>query len=442
MKSLRGTMATKAMVVFMRYPEPGRVKSRLAAAVGTEEACRVYEKLTRITLGVTAEFQRERPDVHVWVYFTPDDKKHLLEQGYPGPWRFAPQRGGHLGERMGCAVREMLHRGYRHVLLVGTDLANLETGDFHEAFNAMDRGFAVLGPAADGGFYSIGLDRPCPSAFSPETWGTNDVFARTEQLVRKDGLSVHLLKTKKDIDRPEDLQELNGNLVFQSGLSVIIPTLGTFEELEERLVIPLQHRLWPDDEIVVVRGVNDHRGETWRHGPRVIGITSPVGRGIQLNAGARAAKGDVLLFLHDDCMPPPNAFYTARRIAAMPRMSLGCFRLSFVPSSRPMDLIAQWANIRTRWLKLPYGDQGLFCRREVFERVGGFKKPYLMEDVDLAQRSRQWGDLLICPDEMLASPHRYLNRGILRTSMLNHAIMLLHHLGVDDRKLYSLYYGD
>ena len=106
-----------------------------------------------------------------------------------------------------------------------------------------------------------------------------------------------------------------------------------------------------------------------------------------------------------------------------------------------MDLIARWANIRTRCLKLPYGDQGQFCRRDIFERVGGFKKPYLMEDVDLAQRSRQWGDLLICPDEMLASPHRYLSRGILRTSRLNHAIMLLHPLGVDDRKLYSLYYG-
>ena len=82
----------------------------------------------------------------------------------------------------------------------------------------------------------------------------------------------------------------------------------------------------------------------------------------------------------------------------------------------------------------------MFCRRQIFEEMGGYKKLYLMEDVDLVQRSRQWGGLLICHEEILASPHTYLRRGILKASMLNHTIMLLYILGVDDKKLYSLYY--
>ena len=431
-----------ALVVFMRYPEPGLVKSRLAAAVGREEACRIYQKLVRCTLGVAADFQAQMPDVHVWIYFTPEDKKHLLEQSYPGPWRFAPQRGTHLGERMGHSVQEMLHRGYRHVLIVGTDLADLRPGDFEEAFTALERGYAVLGPATDGGFYFIGLDRPCPSAFSPETWGTSEVFARTGQLLRSEGLAVRILGMKRDIDRPEDIREMEKNPIFRARLSVIIPTLRPIEELRQRLLIPLQYRLWPDDEIIVVRGLDSGRQEEARElCPGVFVIGSPVGRGIQLNAGARMARGDVFLFLHDDCMPPPNAFHAARRIVLMPNKSLGCFQLSFSPTSRTMDLIARWANIRTRLFKLPYGDQGLFCRRQIFDSLGGFKKAYLMEDVDFVQRSRKLGGLLIRADKILASPHRYLNRGILRASMLNHTIMLLHHLGVDDRKLHSLYYG-
>jgi GT2 family glycosyltransferase len=95
--------------------------------------------------------------------------------------------------------------------------------------------------------------------------------------------------------------------------------------------------------------------------------------------------------------------------------------------------------------KLPYGDQGLFCRREVFERVGGFGRSYLMEDVDLVGKFRKMGQgrgaISILPAPVYSSSDRYLRKGILKASFLNHLTFLLAALGRDERILYRKYYG-
>jgi len=121
-------------------------------------------------------------------------------------------------------------------------------------------------------------------------------------------------------------------------------------------------------------------------------------------------------------------------------MSLGCFRLGFRPSTPLMDIIAAGANLRTRYFKLPFGDQGLFCRREVFEKIGGFKKLYLMEDVEFVEECRRWGGLMILHETLFTSPRRYLTRGVIRAFLQNQVLMLLYRLGASDRLLYSLYY--
>jgi uncharacterized protein len=123
-----------------------------------------------------------------------------------------------------------------------------------------------------------------------------------------------------------------------------------------------------------------------------------------------------------------------------PGFALGCFRLAFPSNSRALTLIARWANWRTYFLKLPYGDQGLFCRRETFDRLGGFNREYLMEDVDFARSALRLGALLTVQEVLYTSPERYERRGILRASLTNHLLFTLYLLGVRDRKLYSLYY--
>ncbi len=505
--------AKQALLIFLRYPEPGRVKSRLAADIGAAEAARVYERLTRRTLGVAADFQRQHCDVDLFLFYTPSEKKFQIAEAFPGPWGFVSQQGDHLGARMGGAVQQVLSQGYSQVLLVGTDLADLEASDFTDAFEAVAKGYAALGPTADGGFYLIGLNRPCPMAFQPETWGTSDIFNRTQDLLTSSGFRVQRLAERKDVDRLEDLASLKEQAWFNATLSIIIPTVKPLAELGPSLR-HLRQQIWPGDEIIIIKAAridechpirtrprtliphhikryalytrharkacprrleagsghpgfsfgfpqkpfptsmrqgacrDDIPGSWALHSPELcLEITpqirctaAPRGRGHQLNRGAELAEGNLLFFLHDDSVPPPNFAYAIRKLCARPETSLGCFSLAFSPSQPLLNGIARWANLRTKVFGLPYGDQGLFCRREMFDKVGGFKKLYLMEDVDFVRSCRRFGRILMLPDSIATSPERYLRKGTLRASLQNHLTMLLYHLGVSDRRLYSFYY--
>jgi uncharacterized protein len=433
----------RALILFMRYPETGCVKSRLAAAIGTEEAARVYEKLIRRTLGVAADFKRDRPEVDIFIFFTPPDKVLQIEDAYPGPWSFVSQQGSHLGERMEGAIRQVMDRGHSDVLLVGTDLADLEPVDFTDAFQAVENGHTALGPAADGGFYLIGLRQPCPAVFQPESWGTKEIFARTERLLLNSGFKPKCMKERRDIDRAEDLPFVRRKPWFSESLSIVIPTLGSIGRLEPFLQ-NLQQQIWPDDEIILVQAERSEQQtdhfDSKQVMPQIVSVQAPQGRGLQLNKGVRTAQGSLLFFLHDDSSPPPNFAYSIRKICEESAMSLGCFHLVFSPSNPLLNGIARWANFRTRIFDLPYGDQGLFCRRDVYGKVGGFRKPYLMEDVDFVRRCRRLGQLMFLPDRIVTSSEGYIHMGILRASLRNHLTMLLYHLGVDDRRLYRFYY--
>lgn len=437
----------KALALFARIPRPGSVKTRLAKAVGPQEATAIYTRLLRRTLGIAAEFKHRFPRVEVFVFFAaepPDDPEPA--RLFPGPWEFLPQEEGpHLGRRMGEAMDRLMDRGFKEVVLVGTDLADLEVRDLGEAFESLADGSAVLGPALDGGFYLIGLSRPCPAVFDPPEWGTEDVCRRTEGLLGAAGFAVRRLTTRRDVDRPEDLPYLTCRPDLQSHLSVVIPTLKPASALQP-LLESLAIGIWPGDEIVVVSPTDGQSSsfpsEPFQVWEKTRCISAPRGRGLQLHAGATAARGDLLFFLHDDCRPPPNFAHFVRKIASRIEYSLGCFQLAFDPSSQALDCIAQWANLRTRWLKLPYGDQGLFCRRETYLKAGGFRLPYLMEDVDFVRRCGRLGKLLIVPETIVTAPDRYLRKGVLRAALQNHLTMLLFHWGASNEGLYRFYYRD
>lgn len=433
-------LSRRALILFMRYPEAGKVKSRLAASLGHSEAVRIYERLVRRTLGVAADFKRSTKQADIFIALTPSEKLPAARRRYPGPWTFFPQTGSHLGERMKRAIEHVVSIGCGRVVLAGTDIADIQEGDFTQAFRALDAGLAALGPALDGGFYLIGLDRPCPSAFDAPQWGTGDIFRRTEEALRASGFQVKTLTRRRDVDRPEDIFHLSRDPMLSASLSVVIPTLGAPADLES-LLQSLDDQLWPADEAVLVVAGNAPLEAVECPGRRIRILTAPKGRGLQLNRGAQAATGDVFLFLHGDSFPPPNFAYSVRKIVIAPQASLGCFHLSFSPSTPALRIIAGWANFRTRRLKLPYGDQGLFCTRAVYESAGGFRKQFLMEDVDFVRQCRRRGKLLILPDPIATSPRRYVEKGILRASLKNHLLLLLYHLGVEERRLCSLYYG-
>jgi uncharacterized protein len=431
--------AHQALMIFLRYPVPGKVKTRLAAGIGAVTAASIYQQLVRRTLGVAADYQRLRGEVELFVFFHPREQEAEIRTSYPGPWQFVAQTAGHLGEKMAAAFRFCQGRGYRQGVLIGSDIADFTATDLDEAFGAFTKSQAVLGPAADGGFYLLGLDRPCPGVFQFTEWGTGGVFKRSRETLETAGLAVHTLAVRHDIDRAADLAYLLGQSYFGERLSIIVPTLSSVDTLRPWLAA-LEAQLWPRDEIIVVKGDDPGPPKPVDLSSRCRLITSPRGRGRQLNRGAAAAHGDLLWFLHDDCVPPANFGHHIRQAVLAPRAALGCFRLAFRPTNPALHLIARWANWRTRIWKLPYGDQGIFCRRDTFDQVGGFRRAYLLEDVELVRAARKLGALLLVPATIHTSPRRYLAGGILRTSLNNHVLMMLYYLGVSDRKLYARYY--
>lgn len=235
-----------------------------------------------------------------------------------------------------------------------------------------------------------------------------------------------------------------GNLKKKIGcgcLSVIIPTVEPLKGLSP-LLDSLDTALWSCDEVIVVQAsgpVREPVNLAGRH-RRTKVVFAPRGRGTQLNQGVRSSDGEMLLFLHGDSRLPEGFAGFIRKVCADHRTSLGCFRLSFHPSDRLLDAVAAWANLRTRLFHLPYGDQGLFCRRETWERVGGFRKPFLMEDVDFVRQCRKLGRIHMVQAPIRTSPRRYRKHGIWRASLMNHLILFGYRLGIDNRVLYERYY--
>jgi len=435
----------QALILFMRQPQAGQVKTRLAATHGDQFALELYVKLLRRTLGVCLTFQQGRPNVDLLVFATPAVAIPEIARDFPGPWRLLPQTDGHLGRRMDQAFATCRQLGYRRTVLVGTDLCDLDATDLEAAFAELVRAPVVLGPAADGGFYLVGLRPVSHLAFHPKTWGTSSVYARTRAAFGAAGLIVRSLAVRHDLDTAADLARIQHDPMFTGRVSVIVPTRRRPEQVQPFLD-RIRTGLWPGDEILLVHpaapgpvqpppAACDHLHRTIRVLP------SALGRGRQLNAGAGAATGDLLWFLHDDCQPPAGFGYHPHRFAARTDQALGCFRLAFEPSCPELDLIAAWANLRTRIRHRPYGDQGLFCRRRIYDQIGGFQRPMLMEDVEFVRRALTLGGLTIIDEPIRTAPSRYLERGIWRASLQNHLLMLLHALGIDDATLYRLYYG-
>jgi hypothetical protein len=433
-----------ALLIFLRYPEAGRVKRRLSEEVGPARAAEVYEKLIRRTLGLVCDFTRRSPATRIIIFHTPENPVEKFKAKFRGPWEFRSQDGEHLGTRMANALRSAFATGADKVVLIGTDLADIQATDLERAFKDIGNKVAVLGPAADGGFYLIGADRPLDSALHFGVWGTSDVFSRTARALEAGGFCVRPAAERNDVDCMRDLERLESDFLFASSISVIIPTLSAAHKLSPLLTY-VENSLWPGDEIVVVTGSAVEKTALQRISPSLTVVNAGVGRGIQQNIGAMLSRNTILFFLHDDTIPPPEFAYLIRRACRDKPEALGCFKLRFVPSNRALAAIASWANLRTVLFKLPYGDQGFFCRRELFERIGGFGRRYLMEDVELVSKLHRMGGpgriVSMLPVPVYSSSERYFRKGVLKACLQNHSTFLLSVLGRDERALYRKYYS-
>lgn len=195
------------IVVFLKAPRPGQVKTRLAASVGQEAASQAYLKLADTFLEQIASYSE------VELRFAPDDASQEVERFKKrSEWSLKPQGEGDLGLRMERAVREALME-VDAVICIGTDCPYVRKTDLDQAMEALTRHDAVLGPALDGGYWMIGLTRPESSLFQEMPWSTPQVLDVTRNRLRSAGVSFQELRELEDVDdleswrRFEALQE-------------------------------------------------------------------------------------------------------------------------------------------------------------------------------------------------------------------------------------------
>lgn len=219
-------------------------------------------------------------------------------------------------------------------------------------------------------------------------------------------------------------------------LSVIIPALN--EEANIERCIDSVKKLNPA-EILVVDGGSSDRTKEIALSKGVMVIQSEKGRGTQMNRGASYAKGDILLFFHADSVFEDHI---TKELLDLKDYVAGFFRLRFDDRSLSVRLVEIFANLRSRLLHLPYGDQALFIKRETFQMIGGFRDYPFLEDLDLVLRLRRIGRLKGISKDVIASSRR-LKKGYLLSpvfvSLRNVLIAMLFKLGISPDSLLRLY---
>ena len=191
--------------VFAKYWQPGKVKTRLAAAVGNDLAAELYRMFLVSTLkNVEQSFHGKR----VLAYSPVDRIATFDELVESSDWQLEAQSDGGLGTRMATYFRSAFENEAGKVVLIGSDSPNLPPDRFEAAFLALNSADVVLGPSEDGGYYLIGMRRFLPEVFDSIEWSTGKVYSQTVRTAQQHGISCESLSSWYDIDEVEDLERL------------------------------------------------------------------------------------------------------------------------------------------------------------------------------------------------------------------------------------------
>ena len=204
---MKSRQTQEQLIVFTRYPEPGTTKTRLIKDLGTQGAADLQRKLAEHTLA-QVQFLRKIREIEPVIYFTGGSKIRMQEWLGPGLY-YREQDSGSLGQRLERASASAFKQGIKRLVIIGTDCPGLHANHITQAFDALYHKDLVLGPAADGGYYLIGMNRENRALFTRIKWGTATVLAETIRAGNKLGLSMVILDTLNDVDRPEDLRHFH-----------------------------------------------------------------------------------------------------------------------------------------------------------------------------------------------------------------------------------------
>ncbi len=191
------------LIIFARYPEVGKAKTRLIPALGPEGATALYRQLAEHMLVQVQAFKHQHP-LEVEVRFT-GGTQELMQRWLGQDLLYTEQGTGDLGKRMARSLQAAFAGGVQRAIIIGTDCPQLDTAILQSAFEALAQQDLVLGPATDGGYYLIGLRRFVPELFVDIPWSTATVFSKTLAIATHLNLTIAQLPTLTDIDYPEDL---------------------------------------------------------------------------------------------------------------------------------------------------------------------------------------------------------------------------------------------
>ena len=195
----------------------------------------------------------------------------------------------------------------------------------------------------------------------------------------------------------------------------------------------------PGIEILVMDGgSNDATAQIAAQYGATVYQTQPSKAG-QMNAGAALALGDILLFLHADTILPRDFPNHVKQIIDRSEVSAGAFRLGIGAPGGRLRFIELVANFRSRFLRTPYGDQGIFTSAKTFGAIGGYPDQPIMEDFELIRRLQRRGKITIAPVAVSTSPRRWMNIGVLRTFLINQSIVIAYLAGVSPNRLAQWY---
>ena len=431
--------SSERLILFTRYPETGKTKTRLIPLLGPHVAADLQKQMTEHVLARTTGFVSDRR-IDMEVRYE-GGNRGLMEKWLGSHISYRSQGRGDLGTRMARAFSQAFEQGKKRVVIVGSDCPGINEATVRTAFDLLDKFDLVLGPAKDGGYYLIGLRQEKSKLFEDVPWGTAEVAARTLEIAKLLGLRWVKVEPLDDVDRAEDIEVWESEATSKEApphpvISIVVPTLNEAENLPATLA---STECSVDLEIIVVDGGSSDETLELAKSFGVRLLTTTAGRARQVNAGGLAARGDVLFFLHGDTRLPRGFESYVLDIMEKPGVVAGAFTLGIDGSEFGFRIIEMLANFRSRVLQMPYGDQGIFLKREIFRGFGGFPDMVLMEDFVLMQRLRKRGRVSIAPVAVKTSARRWRKLGILKTTLINQAVLLGYFLGINPQRLARWY---
>ncbi|MEG4204742.1 TIGR04283 family arsenosugar biosynthesis glycosyltransferase [Microcoleus sp. Pol7_A1] len=221
-------------------------------------------------------------------------------------------------------------------------------------------------------------------------------------------------------------------------ISIIIPVLNEAPTIARVISTALQAK---NVEIIVADGGSSDGTADIAKSLGIRVICTARGRAVQMNAGAAAATGEILLFLHADTLLPRGYDSGAREALAKPSAVAGAFQLKIEARRFCLRLVETGVNWRSNFLQMPYGDQAIFLKAATFDKMGGFPDLPLMEDFEFVRRLKKQGRIEIVPQPVLTSARRWQQLGVIKTTAINQIVIIAYFLGVSPDRLAFWYKG-